>query len=350
VDFTIGDKEVGQGYFPYIAMEVGGTMSGLVSAVRLAHVAADAGADALKVQILDPDSLVGGNPMVQFTDATGNKREEPQKDALNRRFLPKEGWLALGQVCRERGIDLIATVDCFESLVVAVEAGAAAVKICSGDITNLGLIKEVAGHEGRNGHLPILFDTGHAELGELERAVDTALDVGARVMVHHVAGGYPATRVNLAQIPSLIAMFPDVAIGYSSHVDNWHVDAAAVALGAVMIEKNLTLDRSKAGPEQSTAVEPAQARQFVCAMLDVWGSLGKPRKRISSGERKGRAAARRCAWTRYDLAAGLRIKREDIVYRRPAVENGFEPQDEAHLVGRRAATRISGPILKEYLA
>src|SRR5262249_33589225 len=146
-----------------------------------------------------------------------------------------------------------------------------------------------------------------------------------QVMIHQVAGGYPASRyrVNLSQIPVLYAAFPEAAIGYSSHVSSWHVDAAAIVLGASMVEKNLTLDRSGAGPEQSMAVEPGYAGDFVRAMHNVWEAIGYPeRKRITSSERDARSQARRCAYATESLLPGALIRESDFEYRRPAESDG----------------------------
>ena len=346
----IGNRELNDTELPYIAWEIGGTMGGQVSAMKLLQVASDSGAEAIKVQILDPERLVGGSPMVSYMDVNGDRQEEPQKDALLRRSLPWGAWLAFGQAAKELDLDLIATVDYQTSLVTAIAAGAKAIKICSGDITNIGWIRQVAS-QMRKGQ-PVILDTGHANLGELEQAIDTCLDAGAQVMVHHVAGGYPAGpgRVHLKGLPVLKKMFPEVAIGYSSHVASWTVDAAAIALGAVMVEKNLTLSRDHAGPEQSTAVEPQEAYTFCERMREVYHSLGTPRKRILEQERRGRAAARRSAWLRLPQQAGTVIELHHLEYRRPAIEGGFEPPEEGHLIGR--ALRIDlpvGPILRSDL-
>jgi sialic acid synthase SpsE len=336
----IGYKTLGSDLAPYITFEIGGTMSGLMSAMRLAECAANAGADALKVQILDVDTLIGGAPVVHFTDADGVEREESQRAALQRRTLTRDEWKIVGARCEELGLDLIATVDNAEtSLDTAIAAKVKAIKICSGDITNTELIRCIAVRTMK----PILLDTGHATLGELERSVNAVIDAASEVMIHQVAGGYPAAmrRVNLSQIPVLMAAFPEAAIGYSSHIRSWHVDAAAVALGASMIEKNLTLDRHSAGPEQSTAVAPNEARDFVLAMHNVWTSIGKPeRKRILPAERYSQAAARRCAFASSTLHAGDTIKCDDFDYRRPSVLGGFEPPDEVYLIGRRVAVDI----------
>jgi sialic acid synthase SpsE len=241
-------------------------------------------------------------------------------------------------------------VDFQSSLNIGLRAGAAAYKICSGDITNLNWIRQVASQVG---DAPVLLDTGHASLGELEQAVDVCTDAGASVMIHHVAGGYPATleRVNLHGILALRAMFPEAAIGYSSHVEDWTIDAAAVALGAVMIEKNLTLNKTGAGPEQSAAVAPDEAMRFVDAMQDVHLALGSPRKRILVEERLSRASARRSAWLRVGLARGATVQYEHIAWRRPAVEGGFEPPEKDFLVGRTLVLDLPpGPILRSDLA
>src|SRR5262249_30654682 len=119
-----------------------------------------------------------------------------------------------------------------------------------------------------------------------------------------------------------------------------------------MVEKNLTMSRQNAGPEQSTAVEPDDAGRYVKRMHQVWEALGRPRKTITPEERRGRAAARRCAFTNKYLKSGDVIGFADFTWARPAADGGFEPPQINHLIGRtlRHSLPKGAPILDSDLA
>ena len=330
----IGNRRVGNGAETYIALEIGATHTGIESALKLLKATVAAKADALKVQILDHDRLMGRD--VDFAWGTkaelgGDPRKESLHAILGRRWMPAEDWIALGNACAEAGVDLIATIDFPSTLAIALKAGAASLKLCSGDVNNLAWIGEVA----RAG-LPIMLDTGLATLGEIEQAVEAAYAVGNdRVVVHHCPSGYPAgpDGVNLRVLTTLQQMFgDDIVVAFSDHSPGHDMDVAAVALGASMVEKTLTLRRGQHGPEHEYSLEPDEATAFVTAMRATQAALGRPRRIVGEAERRGKYVARRSAFLARDLRIGQVITETAIEWRRPG--DGFAPAEVAYLVGR----------------
>ena len=334
----IGKRLLGDGQPCFLAFEVGPTLTGFDSAMELLAVTQQAGADALKVQILNADKLVGDPALeVGWTEANGTVWHGPLCDILRRRALTDEQWATLAHATHAAGLAFIATVDFRETLALAVKIGADAIKVCSGDVNNAEWIAEVA----RAG-LPLMLDTGHATLGEVERAVDACLAAGNdRVVIHVNPSGYPGRleSINLRLLPTLWRVFPELVIGFSDHNVGRDMDAMAVALGAAMIEKTLTLDRTQAGPEHMFSLEPHEAAGFVQAMRELEVALGRPRRVLTDAERVARRAARRSPFTTRALAAGERVGDDDIEWRRPA--GGIEPPDWPLLKGRRVVRDLS---------
>lgn len=300
-----------------IAMEIGGTMNGLASATALTRAAAAAGVDAIKVQILDVDRLVGLDRPVQWQTALGAPRTASMRDLLRRRHLQREEWAGLKNEADNLGLGFIATIDGKETLRLAVDLGVDALKLCSGDVTNLAWVEEVA-----MAGSTIMLDTGHATLGEIEHAVDAAWRAPA-ITIHHSPSGYPARieSMNLRVITTLRQMFPEHAIAFSDHYPGWDMDLLAIALGVSMIEKTLTLDRLADGPEHAMSVDPEGAKRMVDSLRAATLALGAPRRVLTDEERASRATARRSAFAMSDHKAGDRAV---VEWRRPA-SGGIEP-------------------------
>lgn len=316
-----------------ISFELGGTASGIGDTLRMIEVAAAAGADAVKLQIIDAGALMGRDVRVGWTDADGVPRTDSMLTLLRSRALTDAEWAEIQACCSRLGLLHFSTVDGPRSLAVALSIGVDALKVCSGDITHLAWIEEVA-RAGR----PVLIDTGHATLGEIERAVDVARGAGAEVCLHHVPGGYPARAgaENLRLLTTMAQVFGDeVVLGFSDHSPGRDMDLMAVALGARQIEKTLTLDRRMWGPEHAMSIEPGEAKEFVRSIRAAGAALGSSRPHVTGSERVSRGKARRSAFTVRPLCAGDRVTDDVIAWRRPA-EGGIEPAEANRLIGRTA--------------
>jgi N,N'-diacetyllegionaminate synthase len=338
----IGDKQCGDGHPVFIVFEAGPTVTGLDCARRLIEVAAEAGADAIKFQILDADRLMGQKDVsitykVLAPGNEGGTEEvtEPLAVILRRRQLARTEWGDLKRYADKLGITFFATVDYPETLDLVVELGCHAVKIASGDVNHYPWLATAA----RTG-IPVMVDTGSSTIGEIERAVEIVTAAGNdKIIIHHCPSGYPARleSVNLRIISTLRQMF-EFPIAFSDHTPGWDMDVAAVALGATMIEKTITLDRKTRGPEHIMSLEPPEAGAFVRAMRDVEVALGSSRRRMTAQEARGKLTARRSLFAARDLRRGERLADDAVDWRRPGT--GIVPAEATYAVGRVLARDI----------
>lgn len=319
-----------------VAFEIGGTMDSLASALALTGAAKRAGADAVKVQIVDPERLVGIDRPIAWTGYDGVPHEDSLLKLLRHRVLDESDWAEVRAAAREARLLFFATVDFPETLELAVKLDAHALKACSGDLNHVEWIKEMA-----RADLPLMLDTGSGTLEEVGRAVEAALAINPRLILHHVPSGYPARlqSVNLRMLTTLKAMYPEIAIGYSDHAPGFTMDVAAVALGAAMVEKTLTVSRSRGWVEDAMSVEVGEeAEAFVRAIRDTETGMGLARKRVTEEEQAGKAIARRSAFAKRDLSAGHCVQWEDVDWRRPAGE--IEPPDWPYFNGRELRVNL----------
>ena len=332
---SIGTKSCGGAEPVFIVFEAGPTVCGVESARQLVTVAAGAGADAIKFQILDTDRLVGHRDLTityKVLTASGEVEEvvESLQMVLKRRELSRAEWTEVKQLADQVGITFFATVDYPDQLEFVLKLGCHAVKICSGDVTHLAWLAEVA----RAG-LPTMIDTGMATLGELEAAADTILAAGAPLLIHHCPSGYPArlASINLRMIPVLRDLFPTVPICFSDHTPGRDMDIAAVALGASMVEKTLTLDRRTRSPEHIMSLEPSEAGAFVQAIRDLEVALGQPRRVMTLAEARGKLTARRSLFLTGDVRTEDRLTDDLVEWRRPGT--GILPSEWPYVRLRR---------------
>lgn len=334
---------MGDGAATHIVFEAGPTHDGLASAKRLVTAAAEAGADAVKFQIIDPERIVADRDMpfeyeVLVDRATGDTERvsEPLYDLLARRALTHAQWGELKAHADDHGLAFFATV-AYEDEIELVEAlGCDSIKIASADVNHLPLIRRAAA-----GGLCIQLDTGNATLGEIETAVDAIRGEGnERIVIHHCPSGYPARldSVNLRVITTLKQLFP-YPIAYSDHTPGWDMDVAAVALGADLVEKTITEDRMTRSVEHVMSLEPPEMHAFVRAIRDLEVALGDTRRILHDEERRRRMRIRRSAFLDQDVRAGERLGNARVVFRRPG--DGLAPDVYEHLADTRFARDLS---------
>src|SRR2546426_5744523 len=216
------------------------------------------------------------------------------------------------------------------------ELGIAVFKIPSGEITNLPFLAHVA----RKGK-PMIISTGMATLGEVETAMRVVRDAGARDLVLlHCVSNYPArpSDVNLRAMETMAAVF-ELPVGYSDHTAGDEVALAAVALGACVLEKHFTLDRSLPGPDHYASLEPDEVARLVARIRRVEAALGDGVKRATPGELANAQVVRRSLVASSDLAAGSLVTREMLTALRPGT--GISPARIAEIVGRRLRRDIA---------
>lgn len=332
----LGDREVGPGRPCYVIAEAGANHDrDLDVARRLIDVAAEAGADAVKFQTYSGRTLYSTKtPRFDYLGELGAK---PAHELLEDIALPREWQPILAAHCRDAGIEFLsspfdrAAVDELDALDVA------AFKIASFELVDLPLI-EYAASKGR----PLILSTGMASLGEIEDAVAAARAAGAPgLCLLQCASLYPSPAhiMNLRAIPTMAAAF-NVPVGLSDHTLGLHVAAAAVAMGAQLLEKHFTLDRTRSGPDHPFAIEPDELKELVAHVRDVESALGDGVKRGPSDEERVEmySKARRSVVAACAIPAGVRITREMLTIKRPG--HGIAPKLIEALVGRTAAIDI----------
>jgi len=306
-------------------------------ACRLIDVAADAGADFVKFQTFDPEALAA--PEARKADyqikTTGN--DESQLQMLRKLAVSPADHQRLIDHCFQRDIGFLSTPFDDASAEMLAGLGVAAFKISSGDLTNLPLLKFVSGF-GK----PMIVSTGMGDLEEVEDAVAAMRSAGANdITLLHCVTDYPAdpADANLRAMATLAAAF-EVPVGYSDHTEGINVSLAAVALGATVIEKHFTLDRSLPGPDQLASLEPAELADLVTGIRTVEQALGTGQKIPSEKELQNRIAARRSLVTTQDIAAGRSLQPEDLAVMRPG--SGLAPKELERVIGMRVRWDIPG--------
>jgi len=330
-----GTRRVGDGQPCFITYEAGPTHSGLESAKKLASLAAEAKADAIKFQVIDPDRLVADRKQLFTYDILVDRDSgatetvsEPLYDLLCRRALTKDEWRELKQHCDGIGLAFFATIGFEDEIELLEELNCDSIKIASADVNHTPLLRRAA----RSG-MCLQIDTGNATIGEVEVAVDVIRGEGnENIIIHHCPSGYPAhlESINLNVIPTLKRMFP-YPIAYSDHTPGWDMDLAAVALGANLVEKTISEDRTTRSVEHIMSIEPQDMARFIAAIRDLETAMGSARRVMSPTEVERRNANRRSIHLSRDLAAGSALTLEDLDFRRPG--HGIPPSEADRLIG-----------------
>lgn len=337
----IGDRPVGPGAPCFIVAEAGVNHDGdLRRALELVDAAADARADAVKFQTFDADRLVAaGAPKAPYQLETTDARES-QRDMLARLELDADAHRTLAARCEERGMIFLSTPFDAESADLLDELGVLAFKLASPDLTNLPLVEHVARKQR-----PLLLSTGMADLGEVRAAVKVAREAGADgIVVLHCVTAYPAdpAEANLRAIPRLADEL-GVPAGWSDHTRTAETALAAVALGAAVLEKHVTLDRTATGPDHAASLEPNELAELVAAVRVVESALGDGVKRPARSELANRDVVRRSLAAARDLDAGTTLERDMLDALRPGT--GISPAELPNLLGRRLARSVRGGAL-----
>lgn len=332
----IGDRSVGDGAPCFITFEAGPTHSGLESAKRLVTLAADAGADAVKFQVVDPDRLVSDKKLLFTYDVLVDRQTgatetvtEPLYDILRRRTLSAAEWREVKRHSDSLNLAFFATAAFDDEIELLADLGCQSVKIASADINHLPLIRRAA----RTG-MCIQIDTGSATFDEIELAMAAIYSEGnERVIIHQCPSGYPARleSINLRMIATLKEMY-SCPVAFSDHTAGWDMDVAAVVLGANLVEKTITEDRTTRSVEHVFSLEANDMRRFVQAMRDIEKALGQPRRTLTAEEQRYRLRYRRSIHARRDLPSRHVLIESDFEYRRPG--DGIPPAAVESLVGR----------------
>jgi N,N'-diacetyllegionaminate synthase len=306
----------------FVIAEIGSNHDGdFDTALRLMDIAREAGADAVKFQSFLADHLV--------------TRDNPDYDLLKRLEVPRDWYPRLKREAEDRGLVFFSTATNDITLGWMEEIGVALYKIGSPNLTHLPLIATTAGF-GK----PVIVSTGMAGLAVIDEAVSTFLATGNRELaLLHCVSVYPAepSLLNLRAIQTLADVYP-FPVGFSDHSLDIGTAVAAVALGAQVIEKHLTLDRSRPGPDHHYALEPQPFIAMGRNIRIVEQALGDGRKIVPSREAENSRRYWRSLHAARDLPAGAMLARDEIAVVRP--NDGLHSRHLDAVIGLRLARAL----------
>lgn len=308
-------------------------------AFLLVEAAAQAGADVVKFQTFQAQELATAQADKAAYQKETTGEAETQLGMLQQLELTPEQHLQLIDHCRGCGIEFLSTAFDPVSIYLLASLNLKHWKIPSGEITNLSYLRKIGSLKQ-----PVILSTGMANLGEIEAAIDVLEQAGTsrdQITMLHCTTEYPAPldEVNLRAMQTIAQAF-GVAVGYSDHTDGIAVPIAAVAMGATVIEKHLTLDRTMEGPDHRASLEPDQFAAMVQGIRAIERALGDGIKRPTASERPNLPIVRKSLVASRAIQAGESFSAENITAKRPGT--GISPMHWDALIGRNA-TRAYGP-------
>ena len=300
-------------------------------AKKMALCAKEAGADVVKYQTAVPELVVS-----MFAEkAEYQKREtgaaESQLEMVRRIHFGFEEHRELKAYCEAIGIEYLSTAFDLKSVDFLASLDMPVWKIPSGEITNLPYLEKVAA-QGK----PVLLSTGMSDLDEIAAALDVLQKGGAgEVTLLHCNTEYPTPDedANVLAMVGLAERF-GLPVGYSDHTNGWEADVAAVALGARVIEKHFTLDKTMEGPDHKASLEPDELAAMVRAVRRAETLLGSKEKHVTESEAKNRPVARKSIVAARIIAAGEPLTEENLTVKRPG--DGLSPMLWHDVIGRAA--------------
>jgi N-acetylneuraminate synthase len=342
----IAGRAIGPEQPPYLIAELSANHNGkLETALRAIDAAKAAGADALKLQTYTPDTITLKADGEQFTIRGGLWDGRTLYDLYAEAHMPWEWHQPLFAHARRLGISLFSSPFDRSAVDLLEDLGAPAYKIASFEVIDLPLIRYAAATRK-----PMIISTGMASVQEIEEAIDAARSGGCpELAILHCVSGYPAPAAdyNLKTVQEIAARF-DVLTGLSDHTIGTTTAVAAVALGACIVEKHFTLDRSGGGPDDSFSSEPAEFAALVRECRTAWTALG----RVTYGTRgsdAGNIQFRRSLYFVKDLRAGDLVDASCIRSVRPGF--GLAPKMADAVIGTRVTRAIQAntPVTAEAL-
>ncbi len=333
---SIGGRCIGVREPVLVVAEAGVNHDGEVDiALELVDAAARAGADAVKFQTFVPTALaVAHAPLATYQrERAGDVGE--QRQMLERMCLPEQSWAAIARRCDRHGLLFLSTPFDLASATLLEQLGVPAFKVASSELTNLPFLQAL----GRRGK-PLILSTGMATLREVGDAVEVVRETGAPLVLLHCVSAYPtpSDQANVRAIDTLRSAF-GVPVGYSDHCLGLDASLAAIARDACLLERHLTLDRTRSGPDHAMSLEPDELQELIRRVRATEALLGDGRKLPQPAEHDTRAVARRSIVAARALEAGETLTADALAIKRPG--DGLAPAFLAELVGARLARPLA---------
>ena len=333
--FSIGQKEIGFGRPTFIVAELSGNHNqNYDRAVQIIDAAIDAGVDAIKLQTYTPDTITIDSDKKWFQIKDGPWKGQNLYKLYGTAYTPWDWQRKLKEHAEKKGLIFFSSVFDETSVDFLEELKVKLYKVASFEIVDIGLLEKI----GRT-KKPVIVSRGMASLSEIKLAVKTLRDNGTpEIAILHCVSGYPTDPkdMNLTTIPDLAGRFK-VVTGLSDHTLGITTSIAAVALGASIIEKHLTLNRSEGGPDAGFSLEPKEFKELVQSVRTVEAALGKPTYDVVGSESRNKVF-RRSLFVVADLEKGEKITRENVQSIRPGY--GLETKFLKSVLGKTAIKKI----------
>jgi len=322
-----------------IIAEAGVNHNGRIElAYKLIDFAVEAGADYVKFQTFNASTLVSAAaPKAEYQVKNTGNGESSQQQMLEKLALTQDDFTLLYKYCQTKKIGFLSTGFDHESVLFIDQLGVDFHKIPSGEITNLPYL-QLIGSLGK----PVILSTGMATLEEIRLALEVLYRKGITedmLTLLHCTTEYPAPfdEVNLNAMLTMKGTF-GLNTGYSDHTSRIEIPVAAVALGAVMIEKHFTTDRNLPGPDHKASLEPGELAEMVKCIRHVEMALGDGIKKPSASEIKNIPVARRSIHLADSLPADHILSENDLIMKRPG--NGISPMQLNQVIGKKLKTNL----------
>ncbi len=316
----------------FVIAEAGVNHNGDIEiAKQLIDAASEAGADAVKFQTFQADSLVCRTAKKAEYQLETTDRTETQYDMLKKLELTPQMHRELIEHCLKRNIMFLSTPFDLESIKLLSELGMQIYKIPSGEITNLPYLREIAKQQKK-----IILSTGMSSMDEVKAAVNVLKNNGTEELtLLHCNTQYP-TPISDVNLLAMVKMREETGlpVGYSDHTQGIEVPIAAAALGAEVIEKHFTLDRKMEGPDHKASLEPQELMQMVVGIRKIESALGSKIKQVSESEMLNVAIVRKSIVAAANIKRGEKYTEKNITTKRPAT--GISPMMWDEIIGKTA--------------
>jgi N,N'-diacetyllegionaminate synthase len=302
-------------------------------AKKLIDVAADAGVDYVKFQTFKAENLVTKNTAKAEYQIKNTGNNESQYDMLKRLELSYEDHVELINYCSFKKVNFLSTGFDIESLKMLFDLGIDLIKIPSGEISNVPLLRFI-GSKNKD----VIVSTGMSTMEEIELSISFLISAGQdknKITVLHCNTDYPTPfeDVNLRAMLTIKDSL-GVKIGYSDHTLGIEVPIAAVTLGAILIEKHFTIDRNLSGPDQKASLEPIELKSMVSSIRNIENALGNAIKMPTLSEFKNLHIARKSIVALCNIKKGELFTEKNLTVKRPG--NGISPYKWDDIIGKDA--------------
>lgn len=316
----------------FIIAEAGVNHNGDIEIAKwLVDAAVEAGADAVKFQTFRAEKLVCRNARKAAYQMGTTNQEESQFDMLKKLELTSDMHEVLIKYCRNKGILFMSTPFDLESLHYLIACGMTIIKLSSGEITNYPMLREL----GRTGKRVIL-STGMSSMDEIKEAVDVLRKAGTDdITLLHCNTQYPTPIVDV-NLLAMVRMREQLGLpsGFSDHTLGIEIPIAAAALGAVVIEKHFTLDKSMKGPDHKASLEPDELKRMVEGVRKIERALGNGKKEVSRSEKGNIDIVRKSIVASCVIKKGERLTEDNLTTKRPGI--GVSPMRWNEVLGKIA--------------